>query len=98
MRPTIRVVSGRSAFLIDLIGDQRKLIVHSNFSATVALGQIRDNLALSGVVSGSPPKQKPPIKTGQIAPNCLERSRKKRLLTGGLLVRVQPEEPIVSMT
>jgi hypothetical protein len=59
----------------------------------VELGQIRDNLARCRVVSGGPPKRKTPIKTGQIAPNCLERSRKKWLLTGGLLVRVQPEEP-----
>src|SRR5687767_9503679 len=58
------------------------------------LGQIRDNLARSRVVSGGPPKREIPIKTGQIAPSCLRRSEKKRLLTGGLLVRVQPEEPI----
>jgi hypothetical protein len=62
------------------------------------LGQIRDNLARFRVVSGGPPKRKTPIKTGQIAPSCLRRSEKKRLLTGGLLVRVQPEEPIFSST
>src|SRR5205807_9288538 len=59
-------------------------------------GQNRDNLAKCRVVGGCPPTTNYPMKMGLVVSSGLKSFRKKRLLTGGLLVRVQPEEPFFS--
>src|SRR5947209_16245389 len=56
-------------------------------------GQNRDNLAKCRVIGGCPPTTNYPMKMGLVVSSGLKSFRKKRLLTGGLLVRVQPEEP-----
>ena len=79
--PTLRVVAGRS-WRLDSGRDFSLLSWDKN-------GTIWRGFGLFRVV----PKTKNPNKNGPNCPELSWRSEKKRLLTGGLLVRVQPEEP-----
>ena len=73
-------------------------VKHDTLRVTIAQGQNGDNRRRFGVGGGCPPPLNSPIKPDLFVSSGPGQTDARRLLTGGLLVRVQPEEPIKSTT